>query len=108
MKKAMAKLKATSGETLTETLAALLVITFCSALLATMLSSAAKLNGGAIEQDKALYRDISLAEDQTGATTSGKVRIEATLDGNSTKFTADCPVEFYGDPASLTSYKEVP
>lgn len=64
-----------SGETLTETLCALLAVALSSLLLATMLSAAARLNAAAIERDGAFYRGLTAAETGGGISEPGEVLV---------------------------------
>lgn len=54
--------RAVRGETLTETLCAILVFALGTMLMVTMLLSATKMNRQAQERDAKLYRDFSAAE----------------------------------------------
>ena len=79
MKRMLHKLRGSGGETLTETLAAVLVVSCASVLLATMILAASHMNGTAREQDEKLYAEISSAEAQSAADTDATVT--ATEDG---------------------------
>ncbi|MFQ9872166.1 MAG: hypothetical protein ACLRVT_03845 [Oscillospiraceae bacterium] len=54
--------RAARGETLAETLCAILVFALGTMLMVTMLLSAAKMNRQARERDAQLYQDFSAAE----------------------------------------------
>lgn len=91
MKRLLYKLSGGSGETLTETLCALLVISLSSVLLAAMLSAANRLSATAVERDGLLYSGLSAAEIR--AETAGAGQITATVtEGGETLF----PVDWYG------------
>lgn len=62
MKSILRKLRASAGETLTETLVAMLVISCGSVLLATMLSTAIRLSTDARVHDETLYSELTSAE----------------------------------------------
>ena len=85
------KLSAHSGETLTETLCALLVVSLSSLLLATMISAATRLNASAMERDGRLYSGLTAAEGRTGTAQAGTV----TASGGA-GFTVDFDVDWYG------------
>lgn len=61
------KLRARRGETLTETLCALLIVALGSILLATMITAATRMNSSAMAQDAAFYTDLSAAARQDAA-----------------------------------------
>lgn len=103
MKRVTRKLSGKSGETLAETLCALLVIVLSSVLLAGMLSAAAHLNAQAMAQDQKLAGERAVAETQTlpddSAGDSVSVTAEGALPG------ATLPVTYYRqEGGALTSY----
>lgn len=101
MKRWFSKLRSRSGETLTETLAAVLVVSCASVLLATMILAASRLNTSARTQDAALYRALSAAEAQ--ATPDGSAEIIASdARGNTYRF----DVSVYGEADGLRSYRK--
>lgn len=91
MNRLRAKLFARRGETLTETLCALLVVALASLALAAMLSAANRLNASAIERDDALYIGLTAAEGRTSTPEPGEVAV--TGDGG---FSAKFAVDWYG------------
>lgn len=97
MKRILRKLTTRRGETLTETLAALLVICLASAALAAMVTAASRMNAAAMQKDAALYAAVTQTETHSGEGTDGTV--DVTVDGE--KITFD--VDYYGDD-TLTSY----
>lgn len=94
------KLAARRGETLTETLVAILVISLSAAVLAAMIGAASRMNRLAIQQDEANYAAISAAETGAGTATNGTVTI-TTVDGSSTNY----HVKFYGG-SGFVSYRK--
>lgn len=74
------KLTSRRGETLTETLVALLIVGLASGVLATIVGAASHMNKTAMDKDEVLYKAITAAETKTGTGTTGKVDI--TVDGN--------------------------
>lgn len=93
------KLSARRGETLTETLVAILVISLSAAVLAAMIGAASRMNRLAIQQDEANYAAISAAETGSGTATNGKVTIK--VNGISTEY----DVGFYGG-SGFVSYRK--
>ena len=67
MKKAIKKLRSKSGETLIESIAAILVFTLSSILFFSMVNAAANINITTKEADRAYYTQQVLAEAGTGA-----------------------------------------
>lgn len=97
--KLLRKLRARSGETLTETLCAVLVMSLSSVLLATMISAASHMNAAALEKDTALYTALTTAEEQTG--TNAEETVKVSIDGTLVDFT----VAYYGgEDGALSSY----
>ena len=100
--KLLKKLRARSGETLTETLCAVLVMSLSSVLLATMISAASHMNATALEKDSALYSELTTAEEQTDIKEEGTVTV--TIASNDSK-KVSFPVSYYGDEdGAHTSY----
>lgn len=102
------KLRSQSGETLTETLVALLVITLGSVLLFTMIGAANHLNATARQQDDILYGALGqLARQEQEAPapeSSGRV-ILRQKDG---PFSAEFPVTYLGgDADALHAYRRM-
>ena len=60
------KLRANAGESLVETLVAILVLAIASASLATMIMSAMRLNEKADAAQQQLYAEIEIAENRAG------------------------------------------
>lgn len=56
------KLKSKKGETLVETLAALLVVALGTATFAGMVNVSSQINGRAIDRDRSYYTDLTRAE----------------------------------------------
>lgn len=86
------KLASRRGETLTETLVAVLMVALASVLLASMLSSASRMNAAAMEKDEALYDAVTAAETGGGSGETGTVRV--TLGGAALP---DFNVTYYSD-----------
>ncbi len=90
------RLASRRGETLTETLAGILIVGLASAALAGMAAVSARVNSAAIAADAALYAAVTRAEngEQIGSET---VTVKVTVAGT--------PHEF---PSALCGDKEVP
>ncbi len=102
----IAKLRRKGGETLTETLVALLVMTMSSVLLFTMVSAANRLNAAARRQDDALYgalQNLAESEQAPGAQSPGTATIK-TIDGS---FSAEFDVLYSGEAGGLRRYRGV-
>lgn len=75
------KLCSRRGETLTETLVAVLVVGLSSAVLAAMIGAASRLNAVAIQKDETLYAAVIAAETgQDAAAETGKVQVTVGSD----------------------------
>lgn len=74
------KLTSRRGETLTETLAGILIVGLSSAVLAGMVAASAHMNAAAIAADTALYNAVTKAEsgERIGSKT---VDVVVTVDG---------------------------
>lgn len=62
------KLQSKKGETLVETIAAILVLSLASAAFAALIMSATKINSTAAEIDKAYYQALETVEKNNDAT----------------------------------------
>ncbi len=78
------KLTSRRGETLTETLAGILIVGLASAVLAGMTAAAARMNAAAAAADTALYTAVTKAErgEPAGGGTA-EVEVTVTVDGES-------------------------
>ncbi|MEG2176815.1 MAG: type II secretion system protein, partial [Oscillibacter sp.] len=102
------KLRARRGETLTETLAAILIVSLASVVLMTLVVTAARINRRAGEGDKTFRQEQAVAEGQApGTPGTGTGTVTVTIPG---KVTGTYPVTFSALPpadfpaAPLTSY----
>lgn len=79
------KLRSRRGETLTETLVALLVVALASVILATMIGTATRINAAAIQRDETLCQAVTAMETGTEAVaTDGTVTVN--INGGSVNF----------------------
>ena len=91
------KLRSRKGETLTETLVAVLLVGLASVVLASMISAASHMSAQALERDTALYDEITVAEAQSSGQ-NGSVTVE--IGGSSQNFN----VTYFGEEDQLHSY----
>lgn len=87
------KLRSNRGETLTETLAAILILTLSSLVLLTMTVTAVRINRMAGQSDKTFHAEIAAVETQQSPGT-GKIEISG--------YKYD--VVLYGTGGGLTAY----
>ena len=96
------------GETLVETLSAILIFTLASIILYTMVTSAAGVNKKAREQDVIIGNQLSVAEHADAPMGTGTVTISipAAAEGGIPVQVAEFNVSIYrnGDEDSLYSY----
>ncbi len=88
------------GETLTETLCAILVTGVAAALLAGLISASSRLETKSAAGASQLMDAVSNAEATEGTTETGEIKI--TVDG--TEYTV--PATFYGDTEWAVGYRE--
>lgn len=99
------KLRARKGETLTETLVAVLLVGLASVVLASMVGAASRMSIRALERDGKLYAAVTAAETQPDSAkveeTDSNVRVAI---GNGP--TEDFPVTYFSDgDGTLYSYR---
>lgn len=93
----LCKLRSRRGETLTETLAAILMVSLASVVLMTLVVTASRINRAAGEGDKAFRAEQEIAETQ-GPGTPGTV----TLSGK--EIDGAYSVNFSSKSGALTAY----
>ena len=102
------KLQNSRGETLVETLAAILIASLSVALLFSCIMASTRMDENARAADKRYYEALSRAEEQTDKVTltdAGGTEITTVqVVGNSN--TQTIPIHFFGGE-SMYSYKEV-
>ncbi|MDO4516821.1 MAG: hypothetical protein Q4C76_06780 [Bacillota bacterium] len=93
------KLASRRGETLTETLVAILVVALSSAILATMIGAASRMNKTAMEKDAQLYGAVTAAETKTTEVTEETPQVEVTVGSKTVTFGTDGTgtIEYYSD-----------
>lgn len=107
MKKAiMKKLRSRSGETLAETLVALLIAAVALVMLASMISSTTGIVTQSKETIETYYAANNTVAEQGGASTSGSVTIAGdNIDSQSYEVSYDINSTFSGTPVISYSYK---
>jgi len=96
----MRKRPSKAGETLTETLCAVLVTGLAVALLAAMISAASRLDRRTAQTAAELYGSVSRAEDPASETVGGgTVTVEIEGDSHSLE------VKFFGNQDQAVSYR---
>ena len=95
----MRKLRNRRGETLSETLCAILVVGLAVALLAGLISAASRLDRKAAQANAALYQAVSQAEGAADSGTSGQITV--TVNGVEKPIN----VTFYGNKDQAVSYR---
>ncbi len=90
-----------AGETLTETLCAMLVIALSSILLVTMLMVGMRLNRDAAQQDARFYEEVNALEQRTASSAPARVTVNAS---SGASYTLDVTV--YGSEDGLRAYRK--
>ena len=100
------KLKSKAGESLVESLCAILIFTMASIVLFSMVSAAADINNTAKEQDKINQDHLVAVEKGEDATRNGSAKITFTLqNGSNSREIASVDVDIYGGQGgSLYTY----
>ena len=102
MKKLLKKLRSNAGETLVELMAAILVFTFASILLFSMITAATNINRAAKESDAAISSELKVAEQKVAANKESGVNVSVKISGTVVDTEA---VDLYRkDASSLYSY----
>lgn len=95
MNKIFKKLRSRAGESLVESLAAILVVTMASIVMYSMVTAAADINLKAKRNDQAVQEQMAVAERGEGTSTQGVIRMYIQ-DGASEAIVATVPVDVYG------------
>lgn len=112
---ALRKLRSRRGETLTETLAATLVIALAILMMAGMVASAIRIDAGAREADEKFYEELSRAEggggyyvdgggDDAGDTDSASSVTLTNNDETDESKNVEIKVALSGTEGGLTAY----
>ena len=103
------KLRSRAGESLVESLAAILVVAMASVVMYSMVTAAADINLAAKQTDQRVQEQLAIAERAEGANGTGVINMYIKAEG-SNKNVASVPVNIYGEDGGLFSYfaQEVP
>lgn len=101
MNNLLKKLRSKAGESLVETLAAILIFTMASIVMYSMVTTAADLNRKAKETDQAVQSQMTAIEKGEESAKSSKEKV--TFFMNDSKM-AEVDVDIYGGNGKLYSY----
>lgn len=102
------KLRSRRGETLTETLAAILIVALSSAVLAAMIGAASRMSSAVLRQDKALYDAVTAAETRPNSARADDPGTVTVTEKGSGREIASFSVTYYSDQdpdGTLYSYR---
>lgn len=101
MNRFLKKLKSKAGESLVETLCAIMIFTMASVVLFSLVSAAADINGKAKQKDQENQQNLLAVERGQYAVANGSATVTFTIEvpgtsGNRTEQIAQVPVDVYG------------
>jgi len=96
------RLKSKAGETLVESMAAILIFTFASIIMLSMVSSAADINTAAKEADREFYEQMVTVEKAEGAGTA--VNINFSIKDSTSTLSGSASATMYGNADTLHAY----
>lgn len=97
------KLRSRAGESLIESLAAILVVTMASIVMYSMVTAAADINTKAKKNDQAIQQQMDVAERADVASGSGKIHMYIEYNDEQKKV-AEVDVDIFGASGDLYSY----
>ena len=97
------KLRSRAGESLVESLAAILVVTMASIVMYSMVTAAADINMAAKRNDQAVQEQMAVAERGDGDGTTGTIKMYIQ-NGDREEIVATVPVNIYGGDGELYAY----
>ena len=103
MNKIFKKLRSRAGESLIESLAAILVVTMASIVMYSMVTAAADINTKAKKNDLAIQQQMDVAERADVASGSGKIHMYIEYNDEQKKV-AEVDVDIFGARGDLYSY----
>ena len=108
MKMIIKKLRSRAGESLVESLAAILVVTMASIVMYSMVTAAADINTKAKNNDLSIQQQMDVAERADHASGEGTIYMYIEFNDTQNKV-AEVDVDIFGAPGDLFSYfaKEV-
>lgn len=98
MKHVMKRLKSKAGETLVESMAAILIFTFASIIMLSMVSSAADINTAAKEADQKFFTQMVTIEQAYGTGTAVSVSFSLNNTASSLTGSDSVTAAMYGTP----------
>lgn len=101
MNNLLKKLRSKAGESLVETLAAILIFTMASIVMYSMVTTAADLNRKAKETDQAVQSQMTAIEKGEESAKSGTEKVTFSMNGSTM---AEVDVDIYGGNGKLYSY----
>ena len=105
MKSLKKKLKSKAGESLTETLVAILIFTLSSVIFFNMVQTSNRINGTAKAKEQEIQEQMVVAEKAEGTPEDGKVNIQFRKADGSNITEKEIGIDIYGDTADgLFSY----
>ena len=111
VKSVFRKLKSRVGESLLESLFAILIFTLCSVMLYTLVTASANITQIAKQEDEEYQSQLAEAEQGQGAGKSSSITLTLTKSGNddTNKSMGKVNVKVYGDTSDgLYAYYAVP
>ena len=103
MNKIFKKLRSRAGESLVESLAAILVVTMASIVMYSMVTAAADINMAAKRNDQAVQEQMAVAERGNGTGATGIIRLYIQ-DGVNEAVVSVVNVDVYGGDGELYAY----
>lgn len=94
------RLRSKAGESLMESMVSILIFTFASIIMLTMISSAVTINQAAKDADQAYFEQMAAIEAKGGTVETGN--IEFSFSNGTIKETV--PVTVYGEADGLHAY----
>ncbi len=105
MKKMIMRLRNTKGESLIESMAAILIFTMASIIMLTMVTASANINAEAKKADAAYQEQLLIAEKAERTATPGQVGITIIdTNGNETQVSVSVDVYASDEVGSLYAY----
>ena len=106
MKQIMNKLRSRAGESLVESLAAILIFTMASIGMYSMVTAAADINQTAKEADRASQEQMLIAEQGEGSSVAGTVTMTLDQGDKDPINVIVASVDLYGTEGGLYAYYE--
>lgn len=106
MNKLLTRLKSKKGESLVESMAGILIFTFGSIIMLSMITSAADINTAAKEANQIYFKDMLVVElAQTESANYGSTpAVSFSITDGSSPITSSTKVDVYAGPGGLYAY----